>query len=41
MPNFNDEDSIPVTACVPGTGNSSAALPDSTMPLVNQTGNRG
>lgn len=41
MPNFNYQDSIPVTASVPGTGNSRAALPDSTMVLVNQTGNGG
>ena len=37
-PTFNYQDSVPVSASVPGTHNSSVALPDSTMRLVNQTG---
>lgn len=37
-PSFDYQDSVPVSASVPGTQKSAVALPDSTMRLVNQTG---
>ena len=37
-PTFDYQDSVPVSASVPGTQKSHVALPDSTMLLVNQTG---